>query len=231
MDVLTRSSEVCPANLLPLPASGKEALIADGSGPTSCVSCGKSHRGTCWQRMFRDSLVSNLTALTGCSMSWKRRGTKRCRRSSWVLGMSAPRIDGIGCGSLPDWHTPQASEAERRTYSRTPAQNERGHGGYLTVQVQSAWPTARSRDLLSSEVVRRDWPTATAQDAASSGVKGYPATPTHNVGTTLCDAILGPHVQGSRSTTGKRRARLNPAWVTQLMGFPDGWLGESIGKR
>jgi hypothetical protein len=35
---------------------------------------------------------------------------------------------------------------------------------------------------------------------------------------------VGPAAQASRSSSGSSRASLNPAWVAQLLGLPDGWL-------
>ena len=60
-------------------------------------------------------------------------------------------------------------------------------------------------------------------DAKASGAQGYP-TVTRHAGTTLTDATAGPRGPEQRRAGGKRRASLNPAWVAQLMGFPDGWL-------
>lgn len=71
----------------------------------------------------------------------------------------------------------------------------------------------------------RQWPTAVATDAAASG--GRHAAPNAHPGTSLTDAVVhggGRHRRGKHNTTGKPRARLNPAWVLQLQGFPDGWL-------
>lgn len=93
------------------------------------------------------------------------------------------------------------------------------------------------------------WPTATAGDAKASGTR----TGTQLLGATRLSAEDGPPAPESYSTDGKHldwptpdtsdggqeqpksegrglklasvaRGSLNPAWVTQLMGFPDGWL-------
>ena len=98
------------------------------------------------------------------------------------------------------------------------------------------------------------WPSPTAQDAKASGAAGYSTASGRHPGTTLTDAAVGPRGPEKRSTSGRspewstprvsdrdfaggtnsrKRAKregayigrkLNPAWVCQLMGFPDGWL-------
>lgn len=81
------------------------------------------------------------------------------------------------------------------------------------------------------------WPTPTAGDAKASESAGYS---TGHAGTTLTDATVrrtwatpatrdhnGPDAierQGSPSLPSQnQQGKLNPAWVEQLMGFPDGW--------
>ena len=87
-------------------------------------------------------------------------------------------------------------------------------------------------------IAARLWPTPTTQDSAASGSAGYSTESGRHAGTTLTDATArrvwatprnntGPStdhqhlsIDGQvRTATGK----LNPAWVEQLMGFPDGW--------
>lgn len=43
-------------------------------------------------------------------------------------------------------------------------------------------------------------------------------------GRTLTDATVGPRGRRSANIDGSPRARLNPSWVAQLMGFPENWL-------
>lgn len=93
------------------------------------------------------------------------------------------------------------------------------------------WATPRARDwkgdgkdCLPSAL---EWPTPTKSDANQSGSEGYPTT--HQMGTTLTDAIVGPRGGASRSTHGNPRGssfrpKLNPAWECTLMGFPADWL-------
>lgn len=97
----------------------------------------------------------------------------------------------------------------------------------------------------------RVWPTATAGDAKASGNRSAPTNAAHD-GTSLTDAVRADrHVAGSATgptpttqdggncagpsqwarnsdalnvaAADRPGKRLNPAWVSQLMGYPDGW--------
>jgi len=81
--------------------------MTDGSGRLFCDWCGKSSPCGCWRRTFQESLLSDLTGLTGYSLKWKRRVTSACHLLL-VLGRSGRRTSGIGCGSSGDWQTPTA---------------------------------------------------------------------------------------------------------------------------
>jgi hypothetical protein len=99
----------------------------------------------------------------------------------------------------------------------------------------------------------REWPTPTSKDHAQSGAAGYSTASGRHSGTTLTDAtardwptatqrdwkdgacrdanvptngLLGRAVP---RTTGSRHARLNPAWVEVLMGYPVGWVAPGGG--
>lgn len=70
-------------------------------------------------------------------------------------------------------------------------------------------------------------PTPTAQDARASGTAANRAADSgRHSGATLTDVIVREIDIGSSSTakpTGSGAARLNPAFVTWMMGLPDGW--------
>lgn len=95
--------------------------------------------------------------------------------------------------------------------------NGNGMGTPLTMAVKMAWPTPT---VCGNH--NRKGASATSEDGLSTAVKRWP-TPTASMQTE------GDMEQAR--TAGNSEARqeykssgpLNPAWVEQLMGFPDGW--------
>jgi len=149
-----------------------------------------------------------------------------------VLDTSGRRTDATVCGSSDEWPTPRASERENRTGKHSPSDAANGgrHGNKLSAVAKNA-----------------EWPTATAADAKASGAAGYSTASGRHAGTTLTDATTRWPTATTRDwkdgacaeanvptngllgravprTTGSSRARLNPRWVAQLMGYPHDWL-------
>jgi hypothetical protein len=93
------------------------------------------------------------------------------------------------------------------------------------------WPTVRARDWKGSGTdslhdQAMSWPSPTATDAKESG-SPITMTSAAHPGVSLTDvAVHGRSLQdqADRSTTGSRRARLNPRWVAVLQGYPADWL-------
>jgi len=94
------------------------------------------------------------------------------------------------------WHTPAAQNFEKR---------------------RQVGQTKRTELLLPGQV--KQWLTPTANEDAA-GLPGAKMQPM--LGSQV--KADGPCHPAPRSTTGKPRGSLNPAWVSQLMGYPDGWL-------
>jgi len=132
-------------------------------------------------------------------------------------------------GLLNQWPTPQ--ERDWRTGStpdspRMARKQEQGWSPNLN-DVAGLWPTptvngnhnrqgasANSGDGLATSV--RQWSTPAAQDAKNATLPVSQATR---------DTLPGDLLrQGSAG-------KLNPAWVSQLMGFPDGWLDIPAGPH
>lgn len=94
-----------------------------------------------------------------------------------------------------EWPTPRASPNENRQTKPSPSQLAGKHGMSLGVAV--------------------NWPTPTARDHKDTGdlsrINARPGRPPDLVPRMV--QALDP----------KNTAPLNPAWVEQLMGFPDGW--------
>ena len=122
------------------------------------------------------------------------------------------------------WPTATSGDSKASgTRTGTPnAESENSHPGTtLTDAANGLWASPQARDWRSGAMT----------------AEGHATRLEHPRGPTLPEQIdrAGLPDQGSSSTSGKRRGSLNPAWVSQLMGFPTGWLAASppvtAGKR
>lgn len=77
-------------------------------------------------------------------------------------------------------------------------------------------PDGRRGQTLVGAARGQEWPTPNTVDAKGGTRRGEGQTQ-------LCH-IAGQPDPANSSTNGKRLGLLNPAWVTQLMGYPDDWL-------
>lgn len=129
-------------------------------------------------------------------------------------------------GAVKLWPTPVVPNGGRSVKSvtdwrseRTAYQNDRKVQVDLNAAV-GMWPTPRSNagtgpckhgeggpDLQSTVM----WSTPAAQDAKNST---FPESQGKR------DTLIGDLMRSEKTSDGQ----LNPAWVTRLMGFPDGWL-------
>jgi len=113
------------------------------------------------------------------------------------------------------WSTPQATDAKAPSRPRAKKDHKRDaakQGNYRKDLKDIAWPTPNSSDA-------DKWNAQTEEERKEKG---------HQV--RLCNRAIGGHPdQGNNNNHGKPREslRLNPDWVSQLMGFPDGWLNTS----
>lgn len=150
------------------------------------------------------------------SAIWSARATKR-RRVYIRLRRLGRRTNGNGSSSSGAlWLTPRHEGFD--------AGGHRGATDSLHSQVKQMWPTPASADGdRTSETYKRGnptlrgaalWPTPAAQAPACTIEQWRKANErADHVGMPLPTAV---------STVAQ--GKLNPAWVTQLMGFPDGWL-------
>jgi hypothetical protein len=128
-----------------------------------------------------------------------------------------------------EWATPNASVANdgetleswlaRRERTKETANNGNGFGMQLTQQVKiENWPTPTVQDgennAGASQFNRNTLPLNTA----------VLVTPEEMSRRAWDESQDGPQDPENNNTIGKRQGLLNPDWVTQLMGFPDGWL-------
>lgn len=184
LDLLTFSAEGSLAKISAPPAAAQDSTApapACGSKCSeSCEKCGPLGL------LLRTSLLFELEALTGCSMTWKRRATPR-GRSWWALMTSAQATAENASGSSPaDWPTPTATPY---------GSSNNGCPG----DGRESYATAGKESL---ETMARKWPTATAGDAKASGSRTTAESGAHP-GISLTDAAV--HGLGIADTASRQR--------------------------
>ena len=147
-----------------------------------------------------------------------------------------------------NWPTPSAQDGERGA-ERQSAKDARGSGGTALAGAVTfgQWQTpttqpARQNSYPDAPHIKRPslqdqaegmWPTPCAAEAdkiggqpnyGQLGLNNHPAIRGPLAREPLNKSRAGQQDQVRTSTAGKPRGSLNPAWVTQLMGLPDGWL-------
>ncbi len=189
---------------------------------------------------LRMSLLLDCEALTGCSLSWNKRATP-AGRSWWVLGRSGLATGGIGSGSWPTVHGnlgnngPTGTEPGRAVTRTWPTPRAAETGNYQYDRGDHSKP----RPTLTG--MAKNWPSPKSRDWKGMGPADH-----NRKSPCLNAAAAGQPDQANRSTNGKPRdfptptanrriglqshgrnvvkGNLNPDWVSQLMGYPDGWL-------
>jgi len=216
----TSSAAAFPArtSASPARAPASKARAAD-CGPSTPALCESSDPvGS----LLKTCLLSELEAMTGSRMTWKRQATPS-GRSWWVLTTLARPTDESACGLLP---TPKNSD------HRSGMPDRYGPG--------------ERRSNLNDAVARMGLlPTPTRNDAESSGSRITPTSKAHP-GVSLTDVIVRGYlptpkasdiVKGGRSQAliangggqathqalGVGATRLNPQFVAWMMGFPLDW--------
>jgi len=119
-------------------------------------------------------------------------------RESRVLRKA--QVESGLAGQVPGtlWRTPDAN-ADRGAMSEELFQRRVRNGEPININAQVAH-------------IERNWPTCTASGNERTGSTQYKPGSMHS-------ANLGDIVTEAEG----RRGQLNPAWVEQLMGYPDGW--------
>lgn len=131
---------------------------------------------------------------------------ERLQRSAFPLvsllqGAQSYDQQPAGCDRMRYWRTPDA-HADRGAMSEELYQRRVKNGEPININAQVAHVAH----------VERNWPTATAGHDERRGSTQYKPGSMHS-------ANLGDIVTYVEA----RRGQLNPAWVEQLMGYPDGW--------
>lgn len=247
LEQLTWCAPASPARPSPWRVSAEVALMIAGSGRRRCGSSGSTGRDACFWRTYLDSSHWDWTGYLG---TWTLRATKAGR---WYirLRLSARPTAVSGSSSSPStdravgWLTPSASDAlgSRTLPAGTSATGRRPDGKKAMVGLpnqvhqvgQVMWPTPDAGGFNQGEDLeqwraRRARVKETARNGNGMGtplgvaVRLWPtirATDGDHGGPNQRDSAGNPGLPGAvRAPVG---GKLNPAWVEQLMGFPDGW--------
>lgn len=164
--------------------------------------------------------------LEECLVTFPKAGTMR-NGSLWERTTAEPRTDESACGY---WRTPDA-----------------GAGGEISDEKAADYATGKPRKSGSAIQIRlcdqvrhrKLWPTPTrcgnynrkglsknSGDGLATAVKTWPTPKCQDSRAALWDrdkSNLGEVVHGGIETLPTKTARLNPAWVEWLMGWPIGW--------
>jgi hypothetical protein len=151
----------------------------------------------------RTLLATSVWASTTCYLTWKKSATP-AGRLLFRLVPWMPRTGGTGFGFL---HTPRA------IYGEHPGMGDLSHLTGQAIERERMWPTPNGDD--ANKVSRESGqyqsltrsvqmlPTPLSQEGGASQMYG----------TKLWEAI------GLDS-----KSKLNSAWVSRMMGYPDGWM-------
>ena len=186
LDLLTSSAAGSPVRTSApqekAPASTEHVPGCGSRCTESCAKCGPLGS------LLKTSLLCELEALTGCSLTWKRASTP-LGRSWWVLTTSASRIEESEHGSsAEEWPTPTATPYGSSN-NGCPGD---GRAEYAT----------KGKPSLDAMAL---WPTATAGDAKASGSRTTASSNAHP-GISLTDAAV--HGISIRDTADRK------AWAT-----------------
>lgn len=213
----TWSVEESPANPSRPPGSRKRSTTRGGSGPMPPVLFGIF--GPSGWRSRTSEIFSRLPAAERRKLSsggFPASGMTR-NGSCYRLPQSVPRIDGNGSSS---WPTPTVADS-RNTRNATADRSERStaHSGTTLCDAIILWPTPTTADGSGGpgrsgrdggdnlRTAVRDWPTPNSRDHKDCGPN-----------------VNWDNVASKSKLAGVAAGPLNPAWVSQLMGFPDGWV-------
>jgi len=229
---LTSSLEDSPASPSAPPESDRARQMTAISG-LNCIDL--FHPSGPVGAFLRTCLGSSAwkVGLTGYSLTWRRAATP-AGRLLFRLRLSVPSTEGIASGL---WPTPWGSHVDNddpaQELARKKAWGRQHQRTYNTVsnlsaqvQLRGMWPTPRvegfdagkhrgQADSLHSAVKMLPTPTATAEhvsDMEHARLSGQQK------------ARMKAEGHPFHADTGGMK--LSAAWVTRLMGFPDGWLDD-----
>ena len=214
------------ASLSVWPGSRQAQQMTDTSGRRLLASLPSCDRELWWLKTL---VASSAWRSTMCLLTWKHKVTP-AGRSYYQLAVSAPPISGIGFGLWPTpkvavisgrakatathgWDLPAAvvdsleePSSQFRRLLPTPDAGMMQGGRTLPrgTSLTGIIPDGKKRQVGLTNVVKM-LPTPTTQDAANNG---GPSQYARN--SVPLNAVAG--------------GKLNPAWVSRMMGFPDDYL-------
>lgn len=253
LDAPTQSSAGSPASLGALLENNAEQTTPATCGPSTtvlsatCVHGGSSARTCpvcCLKVPTQSSPIWKRRATPAGRLYWvlttsaRRTDASEC---SLLRAWPTPTtIIGTTAANLSE-------EAATRELERSVSQN--GAPSYLTVAVlgrSNLWPTPTSHPEdqtldawkrraqmkaqnginlhLKLGVAVQMWPTPTMQDGKNAAGPSQWNRNSWPLNVAAVAGQAGPQSPEDRNMLGKSRARLNPRWVAQLMGFPADWL-------
>lgn len=215
--VLTSSPEDSPASLSAPPESNGEPTTTATSGLNLLGLWSPSGRvGACLKMLAVSSTWRTVSPRY--TLTWKRKATK-WGACLFQLRLSERRTAGSGSGSSPIWPTPDAQSGWHNPHN-WPNQVARNHQVHLAHSVGM-------------------WPTPTQQDGANTaGPSQFRRNSLTLNAAAMFQTPMPSDVDGGRTTKGRLRQgetgirkeaaqpgmKLSAAWVSRLMGYPDGWM-------
>lgn len=185
--------------------------VSTASGPDcSSTPCGWCEKCDRLGHALRTSLASELVAMTGYTMNWKRQAMKS-GRSWWVLGTPVRHIDETVSGLLP---SPRKSDADRGGRGDL-IQAMRGNPNkHFTMPTPRSCSGLRSRGINQTDLTRAMLPTPRASEAGPD----YAKADRSSTGMALPAAAF--------SRVGRIGTAGLLTLVEWMMGFQKGWLGK-----
>lgn len=216
--VSTCSPADFPASRSASRASARARRTTATSGRKCCGLFGLFDPVGSWARTFSELLIGRKEwSSTRCVLTWKRQDTK-CGRTLYRLAVSALLTDGTDAGLLPTVQTPGLKQCEKgKTVFMplellpTPTAIDAGSGRIN----RSLSPGAADRPTIALAARMGLLPTPTVNDVTNSSLPASQVK--RKSGLSKMAMQSDEYLIGAGS-------RLNPRYVTEMMGFPANWL-------
>ena len=222
----TSSAEDSPAKTYLAQERARESTEREADcGPNLQESLAMYDRATSSWRTRQCLLFGGLEE---CLVTFPKAGTMR-NGSLWERTTAEPRTDESACGY---WRTPDAgaggeiSDEKAADYA---AGKPRKSGSAIQIRLcdqvrhRKLWPTPTRCGNYNRKGLSKN-----SGDGLATAVKTWPTPKCQDSRAALWDrgkSNLGEVVHGGIETLPTKTARLNPAWVEWLMGWPIGWSG------